>query len=387
MRIKLVYLFMFGILCILNAPAFAAIAGPYTADANTLHLYHLDEADGVSTCADVVGTQNMNGVAGVVSVSPPAGVFNNVGVSLLGNTSYTTTPGFGTAANFSANALSIVAVGGTTNPCNPAPHRPILLGGTQLSNNDSTDLVPFSFSSTPGTGAAGAFTMEAVVKLSFDPTLTNYRNTAATTTAPGNPGAYPMDILMGESDSSNGYRNFQFRIDQIGFGSAANVKNPDGSSQSGTTQVRIEFANLYGIVGNQSLICNIPTTGPNAINNTDWFHIAVSYNGLEGTDGNLSFYWTKMDPNNTQDSLIGLGHMNKDLLAASTEFSIGNEARDTGTGTGEGESFVGSIDEVRISSVARGADQMMFTVPEPATCLMALIGIFGMGLIWLRKSR
>ncbi len=42
MRNKLVYLLMFGILCILNAPAFAAIAGPYTPDADTLHLYHLD---------------------------------------------------------------------------------------------------------------------------------------------------------------------------------------------------------------------------------------------------------------------------------------------------------------------------------------------------------
>jgi hypothetical protein len=94
-----------------------------------------------------------------------------------------------------------------------------------------------------------------------------------------------------------------------------------------------------------------------------------------------------MDPSNTVCNLIGTAQMTKDLLVANTSFSIGDESRDIGSGDGEGESFVGQIDEARISDNARGADQMMFTVPEPATCLMALIGIFGMGLIWLRKSR
>jgi hypothetical protein len=54
--------------------------------------------------------------------------------------------------------------------------------------------------------------------------------------------------------------------------------------------------------------------------------------------------------------------MNNDLIAANTAFSIGNEARDNG---GEGESFPGWIDEVRISSVARSATQFLFNDPKP----------------------
>ena len=54
--------------------------------------------------------------------------------------------------------------------------------------------------------------------------------------------------------------------------------------------------------------------------------------------------------------------LNNDLLATATAFSIGNEARTNG---GEGESFPGSIDEVRISGVARAANQFMFQDPAP----------------------
>jgi len=325
----------------------------------------------------MLGAYNLSG-SGATSTYSWAG-FNNQAITpaLLGSASYT---GFGTSANFSANAQ--VPINASNANATTTPHRPEILAATTLTNVD-TEAVPFSFSSTPGTGAPGAFTMEAIVKLSFDPTNTTYRINTSTG------GNYPMDILMGEGDA-NGARNFQFRLDQIGAGTATTTatKNPDGSSQTaGTTIPRIEFANLYGITGNQSISCNIPTTGPNAIDQGDWFHVAVVYNGLENTANNLSYYWTKMDPSNTVCNLIGTAQMTKDLLVANTSFSIGDESRDIGSGDGEGESFVGQIDEARISDNARGADQMMFTVPEPATCLMALIGIFGMGLIWLRKSR
>jgi hypothetical protein len=323
----------------------AAITGPYTADANTLHLYHLDEVAGSTSAADSSSTpQTMNGV---------------LNGATLGNSSFA---GFGTSLDTSANAL-VPANAPTT-----VPHRPGLYAPAALANND-TDVVNLAWA-----GSSGAFTMEAIVKFdpTFDPTATNYRNATAATG-----GNYPMEIISGEGDA-NGTRLFQFRINQIGAGTAANV-----AGGSGTGSPRLEFANLRGIVGNQSLAINLPTTGPHAINNADWFHVAVAYNGTENTAGNIAFYWTKLDPTNTVANLLGTGQLNADPIQGNTTFAIGNEGRDTGSGVGEGESFVGKIDEVRISSVARAANEFIF-VPEPATGLLAVASL---ALVGVRRRR
>ena len=73
--------------------------------------------------------------------------------------------------------------------------------------------------------------------------------------------------------------------------------------------------------------------------------------------------------------LIGQGQLNMDPVEGMTAFAIGNDARDAGGGAGEGESVVGRIDEVRISSVARTASQFIFGVPEPSSAALALAGL------------
>jgi hypothetical protein len=341
--------------------AFAAISGPYTSDANTLHLYHMNETVGSATVLDT-GTAPVN-----VNTIDQATAFPGVGANTtLGNSSFS---GFGSSADFSANALI------PANAPTVVAHRPILLGATALSVNEPgttpNDNVPVTIA-----GANGAFTMEAIVKFdgSFDPASTSFRN--ATAAAGGN---YFQEIISGDSDGQGAAgsvvanRIFQFRVQQA----------------SSTTPLRIEFANLNRVGANlpsaggtnQSLFGTIPTTGVNAVNNTDWFHVAVTYNGAEGTANNFSFYWTKLDPTNTTANLIGQGQLNADLPAGfDFDYSIGNEARDTGSGAGEGESFVGKLDEIRISSVARTADQFMFAVPEPSTMVLAAFGVIGMAI-------
>jgi hypothetical protein len=323
----------------------AAILGPYTVDASTLHLYHLDEAAGSTSSADATGAQNMQGV---------------LNGATLGNSSHSAA--FGTSLDTSANAL----LPGNAAQANP-PHRPVLLAASALSNADA-DGVTLDWA-----GADGSFTLEAIVKFdaaTFAVNSTNFRNGAGGSTG----GNYPMEIISGEGDA-NGTRLLQFRINQIGAGSAANV-----AGGTGTGAVRLELASLRGIVSNQGLVINLPTTGANAINNTDWFHVAATYNGAAGTANNVSFYWTKVDPTATVANLIGQGQLNLDPVEGLTGFAIGNESRDTGSGAGEGESFVGRIDEVRISGVARGADQFIFGVPEPSTCMMAAAGLLLSGV-------
>jgi hypothetical protein len=336
---------------LLSRLASATLIGPYGPGAvTTLHLWHFDDNPPAATDV-VLGGRTLNGLNGAT----------------FGNPSY---PGFGTSVGTNADALSTVGAG---TPPSPAPHRPILLGSTSLSNSDG-DVVPFSFSSAPGPlGHQGSFTMEALIKFDsaiFDPASSDFRNTA---NSGSNAGNYPMDILMGEGDA-DGARNFQFRIDQIGVG--------PGTVANATSRIRLEFANLHGMSANQSLVWDLPNSGPDAVNNSDWFHVAVAYDGHEATAGNLLAYWTKLDPSyGAAHSLGSPGgtavFMNNDLLAASAALSIGNEARDSGSDAGEGESFPGWIDEVRISNIDLHQKDFHF-VPEPNAALLVVIGVVGL---------
>jgi hypothetical protein len=212
-----------------------------------------------------------------------------------------------------------------------------------------------------------------------------------------------MEIISGEGNA-NANRAWQFRIDQAGVGQKVNPTTGIGLAGAGRaaaitnlntdfTKPRIEFANLHGIGSgtnaNEAEAINLPTTGPNAVNNTDWYDIAVTYNGSPNTANNLSFYWTDLteaanDSGVFQANLLGSTTMVNSLLATATpDFAIGNENRDSGSGTGEGESFVGSIDEVRIEGAALGADQLA-VVPEPAS--LSLLAV-GSGLVLMRRRK
>ena len=330
------------VLRLLTAAVSAIFAGgaaadvvPYTVDSNTLHLWTFDEASGTTLADSGVGIPITMNVLDQATAFP-----GNGANAVIGQSSFA---GFGNAVNFALNAT----IPTTVNVANAAgtPHRPIALAASALSSTDGdVTFHPLAGSSN----ASGAFTMEAVIKFdsSFDPASTTFRNGG---TRPG--GNFAMEIISGEGDG-NAARNFQFRFNQIGTGT--------GSAASGTTRPRIEFANLFGIVGNQSLAVDVPTSGPHAVNNTDFFHVAVSYNGNEATANNLSFYWTNLGSGATLANLVGTAQMNKDLLIQDTAFAIGNEARSTGSGVGEGESFVGLIDNVRISDTARAANQFIF---------------------------
>lgn len=243
------------------------------------------------------------------SAAPAAdAAFGNLPLQgLLGGASLSGTAqaGFGTALL----ANSGTATGG------------ILLAATAVANG-SADNVPFSHADP----ATGAFTYEALIRIASDTALT------------GSAGL-PMEILSMEGDG-NADRVFQFRI--VGRSATANPK--------------LEFTNLRsGAIATMS--ATLPTSGSQAANTTDWFHVAVTYSGAEGTADNLRFYWTKLSAGATPASLLGSSTMATDLQQIAADFAIGNEARSTG---GQTEGFSGWIDEVRISSIARAADQFIF---------------------------
>jgi hypothetical protein len=315
-------------LCLAGAPAGqAALVGPYSVDANTLHLWHLDEQG--TPAAD----QAHYNYAGTFTTKPdanqPLGAL--VGTAALGAPS---APGFGMA----------LSPGATPQNAGLAALTPA---------NSTADNADHTFDN-PSTHA---FTMEAIVRIGFDP--------AATV-----PGAHPQEIIAGEGDAGDSSdRSWQFRIEN-------NANAATGAPWVLRFQKVSGFGGVGGSTANFNLDAQIPNTGPHAIALDQWFHVAVTYNGDLLDAASLKLYWTKLDPVHAAANLVGSGNMNGWLRQQDTDFALGNELRDF---NGNTEGFRGLIDEVRISDVARGAGQMQFT-PEPgsmALAAMSLVGVIG----------
>ena len=291
----------------------ANIVGPYSPDVNTLHLWHMDQS-----AVPVLDSVSSGGTNFTVLTNG----------ATLGNASFS---GFG-------NALSALGPGTLTNGACALTPRP-------LPSDTALTYV----------GPNGAFTYEAVVQILVNPALNlgpvanggTGRNTA-------------MTIMAGEGNA-NAERIFQFRIDPVGF-------NPNaGGFNTPLTQPAIEFINVNKAVAGtvQNIIMLIPTSGPDAIVQNGWYHVAVTYNGQPNTANNISFYWTPMDSSRTSASLLGTTIMTNNLASGTPNFVVGNTGRNPGGNIANplNANFLGLIDEVRMSKVALAAGQMMFSAP------------------------
>ena len=279
----------------------AALVGPYATDASTLHLYHLDQ-----TALPIIDSVTPGGTNLTYSVS---------GLT-LGTASFSTnsptTLSFTNCVNFGTLAAS----NGVLTPIGTG------FGGTAI---------PFTYA-----GASGAFTFEAIVYIGFNAT-NGFRN-------------QPCQIMNCDANGT-GTRVLQFRIDPLGFSAGGRNTNTCG----------IEFINGTTTVA----VAPIPTNGPDMIISNSWYHVAVTYNGTPNTTSNLLFYWTALDPSRTTADCIYGTNMTANLPGTSTAttiFTIGNSGRNPSGNTANPlvANFLGDIDELRISSVARAANAMEF---------------------------
>lgn len=243
---------------------------PYTVDANTLHLWHLDEI--TAPAADAVGGgTSLTSIANGALLWPP---------SLAGfKTGLNPSAGSGTATGGVLSALPLAA--------------------------DTSDNATISYA-----GADGAFTFEAIVRLDFDPAI-----------APAS--VVPMQILTAEGDVA-AERVWQFRIVPVGGpgNTAGTAPLLEFINLHGETAVQSLSAPLP-----MGATANAATQG-------GWYHVAVAYNGNEATADNLKFYWTSLDPARTRASQFASLQMTNDLLVgAACDFTIGNEGRTNGGST------------------------------------------------------
>jgi autotransporter-associated beta strand protein len=283
-----------GLLLVLTlAPrlALASIVGPYTPDANTLILLHLDDAAGGSNASIAAGSvfagTNFISVNQASETTTPPPV-----TTVLGATADT---GFGSAATFPTIGYVLGFAGSNVT----------YFGGDSGSGN-STSRIPMSWLNI-GNGGQTPFTLEAMI-------------------APASIYNTNMEIICSDSYAST--RGFQFRINTSG---------------------QLEFD---AITAAADVVADIPTAGPQAFVPNAWYHVAVTYDGVI-----VRLYWTKVDPSVGEANLIGAAAavIGTTQGAATGPLCVGNSDR------GGSQTFYGSIDEVRLSNIARGPTQMLFS--------------------------
>jgi peptidoglycan/xylan/chitin deacetylase (PgdA/CDA1 family) len=290
----------------------AEILGPYTPDADTLHLWHMNETtppvvDAAPNGTDLTALENG---------------------ATLGNESYTGAKGFGTAvATYTGNPATRPGSAG----------QDAYLAALPLQNGPA-DNVTISYA-----GSSDAFTYEAIVRIDFNPTASFGAD------GWGQGRNLFMQIINGDADE-NANRVFQFRLAPIG-------------TLSGNGSVLVEFINVNKGVSPQSLTAAIPTEGVDAIREGSWYHVAVSYNGQPDQPDNLRFYWTLLDPSRVAANQIGTAQMTQSLPSGcAPDFAIGQTGRQSPVTPTPNNNFVGLIDEVRMSGIARADNEMLFGV-------------------------
>ena len=310
------FFYLLGLLAVvgLASPLHAAIRGPYNKDGQTLHLWHLNEGSAPALDAVGFGSLSLTALANGATLNSPSA------------------PGFGTALN--------TVDGGQSAGSGVLGKDAVLAAQTPV--NGAGDNVPWSFASP----TTGAFTFEAIVRIDFNPLF----NLGPTNTG-GTGRASPMAIIDGDQDDvGGGVRSWQFRLDPLGY-------TIPGDSNA-VTQPTLEFVNRRPSGQTQRMLALIPTNGANAILSNQWYHLAATYNGVSNTANNFKIYWTPLDPYRTNANQILSDNMQLDLDDSdAVDFTLGNTGRHPPT-----NNFVGLLDEVRISSVARAADAMQFFV-------------------------
>src|ERR1035441_6877253 len=331
MAIRFRLLIAIGVIVLTLTPASrAAIRGPYTNDVYTLHLWHMDET----------GATPFDAPTNALEFDS---ITNNPQTSAI---TFSNIPGKVNEVYYPGYPPTCFALQGV--PSFNVPGVPTMNYGTCVQTTNFSCLIMNEwFDGSPGVGAniqwpstahtnmsnyistnTGAFTWEALIYPVVNPRTAGLN----------------MEIIAGDDGFS--YRAWQFRINASG---------------------QLEFnMNINIPSGTHDFTVALPSTGVDAANAGNWYHVAATYTGDSPTNGDtpkqFKLYWTLMDPTRTNADVLFTGTPSYGFTnAAQVILGIGGSGRgDEINNVCNNEGFVGKIDEVRMSSVCRKANEMAF---------------------------
>lgn len=313
-----------AILCAMASTSRAGLVGPYAVDGNTLHLWHLDENNGTPPDAPTNGycfdsvTNNPQTVPLTMTNTP--GPVSEPGFNGYPPTSFLLMgqPAFKVSGYVDySNALHGLGI----SSCLYAPWTNA--SGSTAAQPDPT----YTNLNNYVNPTTGAFTFEVLLKPDFDPI-----NPPTT-----------MEIICGDSGFSK--RAWQWRFNAG----------------------RIEFNDITGSNPHQ-VFATLPTSGPDAAVQGNWYHVAVTFTGSSPTNGDTAnvfrFYWTLLDPSRTNADVLWTTNLAANLHG-SVFLTIGGNGRGSPVSSAAGlEGFLGSMDEARISAVCRKSTEMVFNTNQ-----------------------
>ena len=271
-------------------PGSYGLRAPYTPDANTIHLYHMDGAESTTIAVDSAGTLDLN-MTGYHQPSDP---------TTIGETA--SAVGFG-------ECFDVDTSSGYTGQISGSVSGPVEAVGS----------------------ADGAWTAEGIVKWN------------------------------GYNDSLHVFNVSGSYIRVIVYPSAPYILVDIGAD----SQITLNDGVTYDR--------NFPIPSPTA---NEWYHWAVTYNGLEDTPDNVKVYWTPLDPDYTEAQLMDSRRAKLDQGSGGGSF-------------GTAYRLCGWADEMRVSNIVRAPDDMMFLTPgvDPVVPEPAGLGLIGLALLAVRRRR
>lgn len=331
----------------------AGLTGPYTNDFYTLHLWHLQDTNGTVPYDATNGVfefdyaTNAQSVQIVMSNTPGPNAFAgpaNTQYSLAGQPG----PGASIIGTNYGYALSIMTTQSScffcpwfTNSSTGYDEYPAYPAYTNISNFVNTN--------------TGAFTMEALVKPQFNPFSPPSGYSYANIICGDGPNNNPALLFM---------RSFIFRMN-LGGSAALNFEN----------------LSLVAPGTNSNMSVGLPTSGPDAVVQGQWYHVAVAYTGSAPTNGDpphmLTFYWTLFNPARTNADVLtnfpwAFCETNlvtgqdftypypSNSIVGTPMLLIGGDGRGYLNNVADAQGWIGNIAEVRISDCYRHPNEFMF---------------------------